>query len=153
MSSQQVQEPENVVEEVQEQENTAKNVKLPPSRVDKVLRKKFAHKAMGSATSKYTTAVIEEVLASILERAGENARADGKKRATLQHLLRSVRSDRASAKFFRAYVFASTNGLKFDSMALLNSKDREIATKKRLEAKEKAKEKKQAAIVPSIDQE
>lgn len=134
---------------VEETENKFSGVKLPSSRVDRMLRKKFADKRIASATPKYVTAVVEAVLEDILKRAGESAKVDGKKRATLVHLMRAVRADRASAKLFRAYVFASNNQMKFDSMALLNSNDREVAMKKRKEAKLKKSE----SAVPSIDQE
>jgi len=125
------------------------NAKIPSSRVDKMLRKKFADKRIASATPKYLSAAIEDILTSILSRAGDAARADGKKRATLQHLMRAVRSDRGTAKLFRTYIFASNNGIKFNSMALLNANDRETALKKR----EEEKKKKAGSAVPSIDQE
>jgi histone H3/H4 len=137
------------VDDVPVVENKNANARLPSSRVDKVLRKKFVGKRLASATPKYVTAVVENILAEIAQRAGEAAKAEGKKRATLQHLMRAVRADRGSSKFFRAYVFASANNMKFNSLALLNSKDREVALKKRAQAKEK----KDGAAVPSIDQE
>lgn len=136
---------------IEDAENRFDNAKLPSARVDKVLRRVFAGKRVASATPKYVTAVIESVLEDVLTRAGELARSDGKKRATLQHVMRAVRGNRGTAKFFRAFVFASRHQMKFDAMALLNSADREAAAKKRDEAKAKAKA--SANVVPAIDEE
>jgi histone H3/H4 len=82
---------------------------LGVSRVDRCLRKARISKNVGGTASVVATAMIEEVIEDIVQRAGEHAKQKKSKRVAVVHLISAVRSDPDTAMLLFNFAFGSAN--------------------------------------------
>ena len=82
---------------------------LGVSRVERCLRKSKIAKNVGSSASIFATALIQEVVEDLLQRAGEHAQLKKSKRIAVTHLVSAVRSDPDTAMLLCNFGFGSAN--------------------------------------------
>lgn len=122
---------------------------LPVPRIDRIMRKRFGGRRCSPGVGVYTTAALDSIFAEIVRTAKSEAFASKKKRIAKESLVSAVRTHPSLGRFFKSYVFSSGQRLPYKSAELLTKADRELAEKKRHEAKAK---KDAAKSLPGVDE-
>ena len=133
-----------------EEEQSSGTAILPSSRVDRILRKRFAGRRVSPNVPVYTTAALSFVFTEVIKAAKEETAAAKKKRISRETLIAAVRTHPELRKLFKAYVFSSGASLKYKAADLLTKADREAAQKKRGEIKKKKTP--PSSAVPAVDE-
>ena len=84
---------------------------LGVSRVERTIRKARICKNVGGAASVCATALVEEAIEDIVQRAGEHAKLKNSKRIAVVHLISAVRSDPDTAMLLCNFAFGSNNNV------------------------------------------
>ena len=123
-------------------------------RTDRLLRKAFPLKRVSSSSPVYLTAALESIFSTIIQAADDKRTSLKKPPKSIDRkiLIAAVRTHPELGKLFKDYMFMPTSSLKIKKDNLLTRADRELAVKKRKEAKE-AKEQAKKQTVPAVDEE
>jgi hypothetical protein len=101
------------------------------SRVERRLRDSKISKQVGASSSVFLTGVIEEVIESVLLRAGKEAQAGKKKRINVVHIVTAARSDPDTARLLAGFGFGSALNIPKHAPQLMSEDEKKAAKKKK----------------------
>ena len=104
------------------------------SRVERRLRDSKIAKQVGASSSVFLTGVIEEVIESVLLRAGKEAEAGKKKRINVVHIVTAARSDPDTARLLAGFGFGSALNIPKHAPQLMSDDAKKAAKQKKLGA-------------------
>ncbi len=126
---------------------------LPVGRLKRYLRQQQAAPRVSMGAAVYLTAVLEYLIAEVLEIAGERAKEQGRKRIIPRHILLAIKNDQELEQLFKSATFAAGGVVPHMHSALLppaskSKKQNQDATKEGADSIRKKKQstkKKQSA--------
>jgi histone H2A len=90
-------------------------LQFPPTRINNMLKKSRIAPRVGKTTGVYMAAILEYLIAEILELGGNVAKGSKKKRITPRHIMLAIRGDEELDKMLKHVTFAGA-GIKADGI-------------------------------------